>query len=175
MARYSKRYPTLMRRERMLATEPDTSGVPVVATTFALYHRAEEHRCEDHPAADHRAADDWFRLALEDVGRLRWDAGSGVLDLTALTEGPASRLTLHLRRGTRIAPVVRERIAANQITGTRVPLHNGSTALVTARHRPSTAEVMWIVQVSADADPADPATEALIDAAIRKLRADTGL
>src|SRR5258705_13153779 len=137
--------PPLVHRERVLAGEPDASGTPVVATTHAVYHR--------EPSAD---GDPWRRLALENIGRLRWDSGRGVLDLTSFAPGPTRRLTLHLRRGTRMGAIVKERVAALLIVGTRVLLDNGGTALVTARRSPGTAEIVWVVLLDENADPTDP-------------------
>jgi hypothetical protein len=156
--------PPLVPRERVLAAEPDASGAPVVATTLALYHR--------EPSAEDEI---WRRLGLESIGRLRWDPDRGVLDLTSFAAGPVLRLTLQLKRGTRIGTIVKERVAAMLIVGTRVPLDNGGTALVTARRHPGGSEVIWVVLLDDNADPTDAATHACVDSAIRELRAHAGL
>jgi hypothetical protein len=71
--------------------------------------------------------------------------------------------------------IVKERVAALLIVGTRVLLDNGGTALVTARRRPGTAEVVWVVLLDENADPTDPGTHACVDSAIRELRTQAGL
>jgi hypothetical protein len=156
--------PPLTHRERVLAAEPDASGAPVVATTLALYHR--------DPSAEDEL---WRRLALESIGRLRWDPGRAVLDLTSFAPAPILRLKLQLRRGTRIGTIVKDRVAAIRIVGTRVSLDNGGTALITARRHPGGSEVIWVVVLDEDADPTDAATHACVDSAIRELRAHAGL
>jgi len=148
--------PPLARRERVLLRLRDSGDAPVVATTVALHHRCS-------PTG-------WRRLDWADTGRVRFDGGSGMLTVTALAAGEPHELTLPHPAGTRLAAVIRERVAATVLASSRVPLENGTTALVTARCRPDTAEVLWVVLLPDGVDPTDPAIQSRTDAAIRALR-----
>jgi hypothetical protein len=150
--------PPLAHRERILLQLRDNAEAPVVATTGALHHRSSL----DGPGG-------WRRLGWADTGRVRFDADAGLLELTALGSGPAHRLGVAGRAGARLAAMIRERVAATVLATSRVPLDHGTSALVTARRRPDTAEIIWVVLLPGGADPTDPVTQARTDAAIREL------
>jgi len=148
--------PPLARRERVLLRLRDTTDAPVVATTVALHHRCS-------PTG-------WRRLDWADTGRVRFDAVTGQLTVTALVAGEPHELNLPDPGGARLAAVIRERVAATVLASSRVPLDNGTTALVTARRRPDTAEVLWVVLLPDGVDPTDPMIQSRTDDAIRILR-----
>jgi len=148
--------PPLARRERILLRLKDTADAPVVATTLALHHRCS-------PIG-------WRRLDWVETGRVRFDPVSGALRVTGLGVGDPHELHLPDPAGARLAAVIRERVAATVLASSRVALDNGATALVTARRRPDTAEVLWVVLLPDGADPTDPLTQSRTDEAIRALR-----
>ena len=130
-----------------------------MATTLAIYHRVDS------------AA--WSRLGWEETGRLVWDARRGRLDLTGLASGGGLRVSLP--RGTRMVALVRERVASTLLASSRVRLTDELAALVLARRRPGSAEVVWVVAFDGDADPDDPEVQARVESAIRELRRHLGL
>jgi hypothetical protein len=149
--------PPLVRRERILAQHRDAHGAAVVATTLAFCHR------------DRQAPDGWARLVWEEIGRVRLDPG-GTLELSSLRTDPPYRLVLEPATGARVAAVVRDRVAATVVASSRVPLDDRASALVTARRRPGTAELVWVVVLPDGADAADRGIATRVDAAIHDLR-----
>jgi hypothetical protein len=155
--RHRPGHPPLDRGERVLAAEGDGDGGAVVATTLALYHKAN--------------GSPWSRLGWEETGRMTWDARRELLDITGL--GPDRRVVVSLPRG--LVALVRDRVASTVLASSRVPVADGVTALLVARRRPGSSEPVWVVALSGDADGDDPAVSAGVAAAIHRFRVDIGV
>jgi hypothetical protein len=149
--------PDLASGERILAVEGDGDGGSVVATTLALYHQAN--------------GSPWSRLGWEETGRVSWDARHDRLDIGDFTV--RRRLTLSLPRV--MVALVRERVAATWLASRRLTVTNGVTALVMARRRPGSSELVWVVALEGEVDGDEPAVRAGVLAAIHRLRADIGV
>jgi hypothetical protein len=149
--------PSLATGERVLAVEGDGDGGSVVATTLALYHQAN--------------GSPWSRLGWEETGRVSWDARRDRLDLSDLAV--SRRLTLSLPRV--MVALVRERVAATWLASRRLVVTDGVTALVMARRRPGSSELVWVVALDGEVDGDEPAVRAGVLAAIHRLRADIGV
>jgi len=149
--------PPLDDGERVLATEGDGNGGSVVATTLAIYHRANGSA--------------WSRMGWEETGRMSWDARHDRLDLTDLAV--RLRLTLCVPRG--LVALVRERIGSTLLVSSRVAVTDDVTALVVARRRPGSSDLVWVVALDRDVDEEDPRVRAGVAAAIHRLRADIGV
>jgi hypothetical protein len=149
--------PPLLRGERVLVEERAEGSAPVVATNRALHHRGPEG---------------WRRVPWEETGRVRWDAQRHVLELATFSGQP---LELRLARPTRLPSVARERVAATVLVTTRVELNGTGCAMVTARSRPGTSQVVWIVKLDDGVDQGDPAVQAEVDSAIHNLRRHVGI
>ena len=156
--------PLLAGGERVLVTDRDAAGAQVLATTFAIYHR-------DSSSPE----DPWRRLEWAETRNVSWDRKQGTLHLRALVPGSASDMTLTLAPRTPIAALARERVAATVLASERVPLGERDTAVLSARRRPGSAELTWVVVLNGDADPDDADVRARVSSAIRRLRAETGL
>ncbi len=150
------------RRERILVTEREVNGAPVVATANAIYHRPV-----DGP--------DWLRLGWEDVGRVAWTARSGTLTLTALPDSGSSGLLLHLPGPAPLVGLARERVGSTWLTGTLVWHDDRACAQVIARRQPGTGRISWIIAFSRAGDIEDSAVQAEVADAIDELRAEIGL
>jgi hypothetical protein len=153
--------PSLARGERPLATECDTTGAVLVATTLAAYQR---------PAWPSRV---WTRLGWEEIGGVGWDVRTGRLDLIGLE--PGRRVRVALARRTRMVDLVRERVAATRLGTGRFGLADGRTATVLFRRRPVTDEVVWTVLLSAGDSPDGLDGLGGLASALRRLRADLGV
>jgi hypothetical protein len=151
----------LARGEHILATERDSTGATVVATTRALYLQPD-----GDPA--------WRRLGWEETGRICWDRHRNVLDLTGAAPD-WGHVHLNLTRRSPMVALLNERVAACQLASARVSLPDGHTATVQARRRPGAAEVTWLVVLDRTTDGADPAVQAVVQSAIRALRTELGL
>jgi hypothetical protein len=149
--------PSLAPGERVLAVEGDGDGGSVVATTLALYHQAN--------------GSPWNRLGWEETGRVSWDARRDRLDLADLAI--SRRLTLSVPPV--MVALVRERVAATWLISRRLTVADGVTALVMARRRPGSSELVWVVALDGTVDADDPAVRAGVLAAIHRLRADIGV
>jgi hypothetical protein len=148
--------PPLLRGERVLVEERAEGSTPVVATNRALHHRG---------------AAGWRRLPWEETGRIRWDAQRRTLELSTFGGDP---LVLRLAVETRLPAMVRERVAATVLVSSRVELNSTGCAVVTARNRPGTSQVVWIVKLDDGVDHSDPSVQAEVDAAIHSLRRHLG-
>jgi hypothetical protein len=146
----------LLSGERVLLQEQAEGSAQVVATDRALHYRGGQG---------------WRRLPWEETGRVRWDEQRRVLDLATFGGGP---LTLRLPHRTQLPKVVQERVAATILVSSQIEL-DGGCALITARYRPGTAQVVWIVKVDEHVDQSDPAVQAAVDAAIHNLRRHAGI
>jgi hypothetical protein len=120
--------------ERILVVAPDRRAV---ASDRALYH-------EEAGSTGLR------RLGWEQVDELDWDAERAQLTVTA----DAGRYRGKLAGTGRFAAVARERMTSTRLVQVRVPLAEGHTAEVTARRRPGSDELHWVVRVPG-ADPID--------------------
>jgi hypothetical protein len=152
--------PPLARGERVLAAARDAAGTPVVATTFALYRRDDEA---------------WQRLGWEQAGRVSWDPRLRALRLTSLVPRGAPDLTVGFARRTPIVAVARERVAATMLVSERVALGNRASAVLTARRRPGSAQLTWLVAVDGGVDADGAELDGWVLAAIRRLRAEAGI
>jgi hypothetical protein len=149
--------PPLLRGERILVEERADGSRPVIATTRALHHRGDQG---------------WQRLPWEETGRVRWDERRRLLELLSFSGDP---LSLRLGDRTRLPAVARERVAATELISSRVEVDGTGCAMVTARHRPGTTQVVWIVRLNDDVDHSDPAVHAAVDDAIHNLRRHIGI
>ena len=156
--------PPMARHERLLLTERDQAGTPVVATTLALYHRS-----------DPVGAGGWHRMPWEELGRVRWDRLNRRLEVTRYPGGPSRTLRLRLAVTSRVPDVIRDRVGATELGGLPVALGNGTTATVAARRRPITSEIIWVVMLPDGCSPNDPGTRDVVSAAMRELRVQLGL
>jgi hypothetical protein len=152
--------PSLVRGERVLATANDAAGTPVVATTLAFYRRDDEA---------------WQRLGWEQTGHVCWDPRQRALRLTSLVPAGAPDVTVGLPRQTRIVAVARERVAATMLVSERVTLGNRASAVLTARRRPGSAQLTWLVALDHDVDTDGAELDGWVLAAIRRLRAEAGI
>jgi hypothetical protein len=149
--------PPLLRGERILIEERAEGSTPVIATTRALHHRGGQG---------------WQRLPWEETGRVRWDAGRRLLELLSFSGEP---LYLRLSDRTRLPAVARERVAATELVSSQVEVDGTGCALVTARYRPGTTQVVWIVRLHDGVDHADPGVQTAVDAALHSLRRHLGI
>jgi hypothetical protein len=149
--------PPLLRGERVLVEERAEGSAPVVATNRAVHHRGPQG---------------WRRVPWEEIGRVRWIAERHTLELGTFGGDP---LVLRLAGATRLPAVVRERVAATVLVSSRVELNGTGCAVLTARNRPGTSQVVWIVKLDDAVDHSDPAIQAEVDAAIRHLRRHVGI
>lgn len=145
--------------ERVLAWARDVSGRAVVASEQALYL----------PVASGGGSE---RLAYRTIARAVW---SDPL-LEVVTAAPEQRrYVVDLATPGEVPPTVRERVMSTILLSQRVPIDGSRGALITARRVPGDEGVAWSVVFDAGLDPADPALRASADAAIKTLRASTGL
>ena len=156
-------HPPLLPRERVLVTEQEADGVPVVATTYALHHLYRSGSLTT-----------WQRLPWEEIGRVHWERRTGVLTMVQFPGGPQSTVRLRLSPSSAMPALVRERVAATEIAAAEIAL-TGYPSTVRARRRPGTSRIMWIVLLGPGVDPHDPQVQAGIDAATRDLRVRLGL
>lgn len=144
--------------ERVLAWGRDLAGRPVVASETALYLPDLDGGHE--------------RLAYLAIARAAWN--DPVLEV--VTGAPTQRRhVVDLALPGEVPPTVRERVMATILVSERVPISGGKGALVTARRVPGQDAPTWSVVFDSGLDPADPALRAVADAAIRALRATSGL
>lgn len=149
--------------ERVLFAGRDVTGAAVVATGWALYHQ---------PQAGPGQA--WLRLGWEDVGRVAWAEGSGILTLTALPCSGSSRLVLPLSGHAPLVELARERVASTLLGGTLVWHRDRACAQVIARRRPGTDQVSWILAFSRADDIDDAGVQAQVALAITELQEEIG-
>ncbi|HET9082494.1 MAG TPA: hypothetical protein VFO01_18510 [Trebonia sp.] len=154
----------LAKGERILASAPDTAGAcALVATERALYHRDRN---------------DWQRQGWERVSTVDWDAAGRRLVFTGLTDlglGP-QRSDLALRDRGSLVELARERITHTRLGRWPLMLPGGEPAVVEARRRPVTGELLWLVHLDGICwDIRDHAVHASITKAIVHLGADLGI
>jgi hypothetical protein len=187
--------------ERTLVRERDVIGHPIVATTHALYHYpaadmapGRHFRGKVHPhAGEHPIPPGWRRLGWEEIAKVSWDSVRHVLTVTGLPGrravaalGPDAAIDLYLVRRSRLVDLARDRVASTLVVSRRIPVAEGGTVLVTARRRPGSAVVTWVVFSGNGSGPnggdpggngngnhADPyLVRAQVQEAIRTLRAE---
>src|SRR5262249_54837279 len=123
-------------------------------------------------ALHHRGPQGWQRMPWEETGRVRWDARQRLLELLSFSGEP---LNLRLSDRTRLPAVARERGAATELVSSRMEIDGTGCAMVTARSRPGTTQVVWIVRLNDGVDHTDLAIQAAVDTAIRSLRRQVGI
>jgi hypothetical protein len=153
--------PALARRERVLATQADQSGAPIVATTLALYHRGGQTG--------------WARLGWAEAGQVRWDAERSLLDVTRLVPAGHPGITAILRSRTPLLALARERLAATHLASVHVALPDAPNAVVLSRRDPGTGAPVWVVLLPDGVDRSEPEVALAISSAIRHLRVQTGI
>jgi hypothetical protein len=84
-------------------------------------------------------------------------------------------VVVRLAGTTRLPAVVRARVAATVLLSSRVALNGTGCAVVTARNRPGTSQVVWIVKLDDGVDQSDPTVQAEVDDAIHNLRRHVGI
>lgn len=141
---------SLARGERALLTAEG-----VIATDRACYH-------------DPGGEGEWTRLGWEQV--VRADPHDGGLVLTTWAPGLPARLVLAVPRPARLLAFARERVAWTTLLTTRIPLGD-RWAQATARRRPGTGELVWLVVHDT---PLAPTDEPALAAALARLRGDLG-
>lgn len=150
--------------ERVLAAGRDAAGgCALAATDRALYHRDGSQ---------------WRRHGWERVSAVAWDAASGRLVFTCLTDlglGPW-RGALALRDRGRLVELAGERITHTRLGRWPLVLPGGEPAVVEARRRPVTGELIWLVHLDGICwDIRDHAVHESITNAITWLGADLGI
>ena len=181
--------------ERTLVRERDVIGHPIVATTHALYHYpgpdmapGRHFHGKVHPhAGAHPIPLGWRRLGWEEIAKVGWDSVRHVLTVTGLPGrravaalGPEAAIDLYLVRRSQLVDLARDRVAATLVVSRRIPVADGGTVLVTARRRPGSAVVTWVVfngdgsrANGSGPNGADPyLVRAQVQEAIRSLRAE---
>src|SRR5262249_16691478 len=106
-----------------------------------------------HPhAGAHPIPPGWRRLGWEEIAKVSWDSVRHVLTVTGLPGrravaalGPDAAIDLYRLRRSRLAGLARARVAATRVVSRRRPVADGGTVLVTARRRPGSAVVTWVV------------------------------
>jgi hypothetical protein len=144
--------------ERVLATAGTPGQAPdAVGTTEGLYYH-------DGDAA-------WNRIGWEELSDTRWREAESELVLTGVGEPEAVRLATPGD----LPDVVHTMVKSAKVATSVVDLDQGHRATVTVSRRPKSGELVWWTQLENGADPADPAIQVQVDAAITALRADLGL
>lgn len=151
--------------ERILTAAHDPAGAcALVATERALYHRDDRNH--------------WRRQGWERVSAVDWDAAGRRLVFTGLTDlglGP-QRGDLALRDRGCLVELAGERITHTRLGRWPLMLPGGEPAVVEARRRPVTGELLWLVHVDGICwDIRDHGVHAGITRAINRLGADLGL
>lgn len=151
--------------ERILAAPGDAGGTcALVATERALYHRGD--------------GNDWCRQGWERVSAVDWDAAGRRLVFTGLTDiglGPR-RTAVALRDRGCLVELASERVTHTRLGRWPLMLPGGEPAVVEARRRPVTGELLWLVHVDGVCwDIRDNGVHASITRAITWLGADLGI
>jgi hypothetical protein len=125
------------RGELVLSVRHDPGGeCTLVASERALYHRNEGHG--------------WSRLGWEQVARVSWDAAAGHLLISGLDGLAPSRTAVPLGdRGT-LPELAQERITHTRLGRWQLRLPGNRSAVVEARRRPVTGELVWAVISASD-------------------------
>jgi len=151
--------------ERVLTVARDPAGAcTLIATERALYRRDDGNA--------------WRRQGWERVSAVDWDAGGRRLVCTGLTDiglGP-QRSVLTLRDRGCLVELASERITHTRLGRWPLMLPGGEPAIVEARRRPVTGELLWLVHMDGICwDIRDHVIHASITTAIARLGADLGI
>jgi hypothetical protein len=156
---------TLDKGERILTVARDPAGsCTLVATERAFYHRDD--------------GNNWRRQGWERVSAVDWDAVGRRLVFTSLTDiglGP-QRGVLALRDHDRLVELASERITHTRLGRWPLVLPGGEPAIVEARRRPVTGELLWLIHLDGICwDIRDRTVHASITRAIAGLGAALGI
>jgi hypothetical protein len=151
--------------ERVLTVARDPADAcAVVATERALYHRGD--------------GNNWRRQGWERVSAVGWDAAGRRLVLTGLTDAGLGlqRTVLALVDRGCLVELASERITHTRLGRWPLVLPGGEPAIVEARRRPVTGELLWLVHLDGICwDIRDRTVHASITTAIARLGADLGI
>lgn len=151
--------------ERVLTVARDPADAcALVATERALYHRGD--------------GNDWWRQGWERVSAVDWDTVGRRLIFTGLTDaglGPQRSVLALGDRGC-LVELASERITHTRLGRWPLMLPGGEPAIVEARRRPVTGDLLWLVHLDGICwDIRDGAVHASITRAIVRLGADLGI
>ena len=114
------------------------------------------------------------RIPWERVAAATW--ADDVLEaVELLADGRPAAHRLHLLEPGRLPEVVRERVQASIVVSVHVPLTGSAGVRISARRRPGSSDVSWMVLLDRGLDPADPLLQARTREALDELRSQTGL
>jgi hypothetical protein len=150
--------------ERVLTTDYDLAGSPVVATSAAVYF-------QDRGGAGRT----WSRLGWEDVDAVLWHNRHQVLAFTGVQPGGIWQKDLALASRSVLVDVARERVASTFLASTIARLGDQARARVTVRRQPGSGKVVWLVVLNGAAGTSNPAIQARAEVAIAALQAETGI
>jgi hypothetical protein len=108
------------------------------------------------------------RIGWEQIARADWDPESHTLTILGLLPGVPRKLTFALD-SPELAPLVADRVAASHALTTRVELDGHGSALVVARRKPGTEELVWLVSLAAGTSPHAPGVATAVDRALAEL------
>jgi hypothetical protein len=147
--------------ERLLAWAVAADGAHLVATDRSLHLpvRGRVHR-----------------IGWEQVDTATWDQDAATLTVVQAAErgGRPRRWPARLVEPRDLVDVVRERVNATVVWSSRVQLDGPAGARIVARRPPGSDVLRWSVALDDGLDAADPATRAMLDAAVRAARAELG-
>ena len=163
--------------ERVQAADRSPDGDwALVATDRALYYR---------PGRETQAAG-WSRLGWEEVAEVGWDAAAGQLIVIGAAgpagAGPGSRparVLVPLRRRGSVPELALERVTHTRLGRWQLRVGGTRRAVIEARRRPGTGELVWSVTCDGHAvgdgdGTVDQALRARADRAIARLSAEFG-
>jgi hypothetical protein len=151
--------------ERVLTVSKDPVGAcALVVTERALYRRDDGNA--------------WRRQGWERISAVDWDAAGRRVVFTGLTDiglGPQQSVLALRERGCLIE-LASERITHTRLGRWPLMLPGGEPAVVEARRRPVTGELLWLVHMDGICwDIRDHVVHASITTAIARLGADLGI
>lgn len=117
------------------------------------------------------------RLPWEQVASADWDQEARTLSVTEVGHFGEERAVhvVRLEDAGRLLQLVRERVTASIALQRHVPVADRKSVRVLARQAPGRrGELAWFVEYDAGLDPADPAVDAVVQAALAAARADIG-
>lgn len=108
------------------------------------------------------------RIGWEQIARSHWDQESSTLTILGLLPGAPTKLTFSLG-SPELATLVADRVAASHVLHTRVDLDGHGQALVVARRKPGTDDLVWLVSLADGTSPHAPGVSAAVDRALAEL------
>lgn len=117
------------------------------------------------------------RLPWEEVAAADWDPDERTLTVTEVGRFGEERAVhvLRLEDAGRLLQLVRERVTASIALQRHVVVADRRSVRVLARQAPGRrGELAWFVEYDAGLDPADPAVDTVVQAALAAARADIG-